>query len=44
MIDSIENYHAPYRRLDLGMVIGKQVRHHSEHRTPFATATDLFLA
>jgi hypothetical protein len=42
MMDGTDIYHALHRRLDLGTVIGKKVRHHSEKRQPFAKVTDLF--
>lgn len=44
MMDGTDIYHTLHRRLDLSMVIGKKLRHHGEHRKPFARATDLFLA
>lgn len=44
MMDGTDIYHALHRRLDLSMVIGEKVRHHSEHRKPFAKVTDLFPA
>lgn len=37
-------YHAINRRLDLGEVVRKKVRYHSERRRPFARVTDLFPA
>jgi hypothetical protein len=42
MMDGTDIYHALNRRLDLGEVIRKKVRHHSERRQPFARVTDLF--
>ncbi|MBK1793297.1 restriction endonuclease [Devosia sp. WQ 349] len=42
MMDGTDIYHTLHRRLDLGIVIAKKVRHHSEHRQPFAKVTDLF--
>lgn len=42
MMDGIDIYHILNRRLDLGEVIRKKVRHHSERRQPFARVTDLF--
>lgn len=44
MMDGTDIYHALHRRLDLGLVIGKKVRHHSEKRQPFGKVTDLFPA
>jgi hypothetical protein len=44
MMDGADIYHAVNRRLDLGDVIRKKVRHHSERRQPFARVTDLFPA
>jgi hypothetical protein len=42
MMDGADIYHAVHRRLDLGIVVGKKVRHHAERRQPFARVTDLF--
>lgn len=42
MMDGADIYHALNRRLDLGEVVRKKVRHHSERRQPFARVTDLF--
>lgn len=42
MMDGADIYHAMHRRLDLGLVVGKKVRHHAERRQPFARVTDLF--
>lgn len=42
MMDGTDIYHALHKRLDLGVVVGKKVRHHSEKRKPFARVTDLF--
>jgi hypothetical protein len=44
MMDGTDIYHALNRRLDLGAVVRKKVRHHSERRQPFARVTDLFPA
>ncbi|MCR9280329.1 MAG: restriction endonuclease [Rhodobacteraceae bacterium] len=44
MMDGTDIFHALNRRLDLGEVIRKKVRHHSERRRPFARVTDLFPA
>ncbi|MBZ9844639.1 MULTISPECIES: restriction endonuclease [unclassified Mesorhizobium] len=44
MMDGADVYHALNRRLDLGEVIRKKVRYHSERRQPFARVTDLFSA
>lgn len=44
MMDGADIYHALNRRLDLGEVIRRKVRHHSERRQPFARVTDLFPA
>jgi len=44
MMDGRDIYHAVNRRLDLGEVIRRKVRHHSENRQPFAKVTDLFPA
>lgn len=44
MMDGTDIYHALHRQLDLGLVIGKKVRHHSEKRQPFGKVTDLFPA
>lgn len=44
MMDGADIYHALNRRLDLGDVIRKKVRYHSERRQPFARVTDLFSA
>ncbi|AUX78690.1 restriction endonuclease [Sinorhizobium fredii] len=44
MMDGADIYHALNRRLDLGEVVRKKVRHHSERRQPFARVTDLFSA
>ncbi|NTE56613.1 hypothetical protein G6M78_16180 [Agrobacterium tumefaciens] len=44
MMDGADIYHALNRRLDLGEVVRKKVRYHSERRQPFARVTDLFPA
>ncbi|RUX45152.1 hypothetical protein EOA22_35095 [Mesorhizobium sp. M7A.F.Ca.US.014.04.1.1] len=44
MMDGTDIYHALNRRLDLGEIIRKKARHHSERRQPFARVTDLFRA
>lgn len=44
MMDGTDIYHAVNRRLDLGEVIRRKVRHHSEYRQPFAKVKDLFSA
>ncbi|MBO9127699.1 MULTISPECIES: restriction endonuclease [unclassified Rhizobium] len=44
MMDGADIYHALNRRIDLGEVVRKKVRHHSERRQPFARVTDLFPA
>ena len=42
MMDGTDIYHTLNRRLDLGEVIRKKVRHHAERRQPFVRVTDLF--
>ncbi|MBY5508325.1 hypothetical protein HFO81_22585 [Rhizobium leguminosarum] len=42
MMDGADIYHALNRRLDLGEVVRKKARYHSERRQPFARVTDLF--
>ncbi|CAA2109002.1 hypothetical protein MBUL_04495 (plasmid) [Methylobacterium bullatum] len=44
MMDGADIYHALRLRLDLGEVIRRKVRHHSERRQPLAPVTDLFPA
>jgi len=44
MMDGTDIYHALNRRLDLGEIIRKKARHHSERRQPFGRVTDLFRA
>jgi hypothetical protein len=42
MMDGADIYHSLSNRLDLGDVIRRKVRHHSERRQPFARVTDLY--
>ncbi|WP_113154187.1 restriction endonuclease [Nitratireductor sp. OM-1] len=42
MMDGTDIYHALNRQIDVGEVIRRKVRRHSEHRQPFARVTDLF--
>lgn len=42
MMDGADIYHALNRRLDLGEVIRRKVRYHTERRQPFARVTSLF--
>ena len=44
MMDGADIYHALNRQLDLGEVVRKKARYHSERRQPFARVTDLFTA
>lgn len=44
MMDGTDIYHALNRHIDVGEVIRRKVRHHSEHRQPFARVTELFPA
>jgi hypothetical protein len=44
MMDGADIYHALNRRLDLGEVILRKVRYHTERRQPFARVTSLFPA
>ncbi|MDO9416473.1 restriction endonuclease [Pararhizobium sp.] len=42
MMDGTDIYHALTRRLDLGEVIRKKIRIHTERRQPFARVTEIF--
>lgn len=44
MMDGADIFHALNKQLDLGEVVRRKVRHHSERRQPFARVTDLFSA
>ncbi|MBD8893763.1 restriction endonuclease [Roseibium litorale] len=44
MMDGTDIYHTLNRRLDIGEVIRKKVRYHSERRQPFVKVTELFSA